>query len=110
MINDLFSVVFMFVGFIFMLIVSIGMVKFLDFYICNFVSIKVVVLGVLLILLGVGIYYNDMMIFIEIFVIFLFIFLIVFLVVYIVFCVVVIMEVGFWEKIGFSEFEDYKKE
>lgn len=74
MINDLFSVVFMFVGLFFMLIVSIGMVKFLDFYICNFVSMKAVVLGVLLILLGVGIYYNDMMIFIEIFVIFFFYF------------------------------------
>ena len=100
----------MLAGSIFMLIASIGMVKFPDFYIRNSASTKAVVLGVLLILLGVGIHYNDTMIFIEIFAILLFIFLIAPLAAHIVSRAAVITEVGFWEKTGLSELEDYKKE
>ncbi len=97
-------------GSIFMLIASIGMVKFPDFYIRNSASTKAVVLGVLLILLGVGIHYNDTMIFIEIFAILFFIFLISPLAAHIVSRAAVITGVGFWEKTDLEELEDYKKE
>jgi multicomponent Na+:H+ antiporter subunit G len=110
MINDLFSAAFMLAGSIFMLIASIGMVKFPDFYIRNSASTKAMVLGVLLILLGVGIHYNDTMIFIEIFAILFFIFLISPLAAHIVSRAAVITGVGFWEKTDLKELEDYKKE
>jgi len=110
MIKDIISAIFMLVGSAFMLIASIGMIKFPDFYIRNSASTKAVVLGVLLILLGVGIHYNDTIIFIEIFAILLFIFLISPLAAHIVSRAAVITNVKFWEKTDLKELEQYKNE
>jgi len=110
MINDIFSATFILAGSVFMLIASIGMIKFPDFYIRNSASTKAVVLGVLLILLGVGIHYNDTMVFIEIFAILFFIFLISPLAAHIVSRAAVITDIAFWDKTNLTELDAYKKE
>ena len=110
MIQDIISAAFIIVGSIFMLISSIGMIRFPDFYIRNSASTKAVVLGVLLVLLGVGIHYNDIMIFIEIFAIIFFIFLISPLSAHIISRAAVITGVKFWEKTLLKDLERYKKE
>ncbi|HBH23986.1 MAG TPA: hypothetical protein DDY13_11255 [Cytophagales bacterium] len=98
MLKDIISSIFIFIGALFMLISSFGMFRLPDFYIRNSASTKAVVLGVLLIPLGVGIHYNDIMIFIEIFAILFFIFLISPLAAHIVSRAAVITGVSFWEK------------
>lgn len=110
MIKDILSTIFILAGSTFMLIASIGMLRFPDFYIRNSASTKAVVLGVLLILLGVGIHYNDTIVFIEIFAILLFIFLISPLAAHIVSRAAVITQVKFWEKTDLNELQEYQKE
>ncbi len=110
MIHDIFSVILIIAGSIFMLIASIGMIRFPDFYIRNSASTKAVVLGVLLILLGVGVHYNDTLVFIEIFGILLFIFLIAPLAAHIVTRAAVITKVAFWEKTNLEELREYERE
>jgi len=110
MIQEILSAVFILAGSIFMLIASIGTIRLPDFYIRNSASTKAVVLGVLLILLGVGIHYNDTIVFIEIFAILLFIFLIAPLAAHIVSRAAVITQVKFWEKTKLDELREYEKE
>jgi len=110
MMNDIISALLILAGALFMLISSIGMIRLPDFYIRNSASTKAVVLGVLLILLGVGIHYNDIVVFIEIFAILLFIFLIAPLAAHIISRAAVINRVGFWEKTNLEELEQYEKE
>ncbi|HKK74555.1 MAG TPA: monovalent cation/H(+) antiporter subunit G [Saprospiraceae bacterium] len=110
MIKDIISAIFLLGGSGFMLIASIGMLRFPDFYIRNSASTKAVVLGVLLILLGVGIHYNDTLVFLEIFAILFFIFLISPLSAHIVSRAAVISNVKFWEKTNLEELDDYVKE
>lgn len=110
MIKDIISTIFILGGSTFMLIASIGMIRFPDFYIRNSASTKAVVLGVLLILLGVGIHYNDTIVFIEIFAILLFIFLISPLAAHIVSRAAVITNVTFWKKTDLRELQEYEKD
>ncbi len=110
MIKDIISTIFILAGSGFMLIASIGMIRFPDFYIRNSASTKALVLGVLLILLGVGIHYNDTIVFIEIFAILLFIFLISPLAAHIVSRAAVITGVKFWEKTDLKELQEYEQE
>ena len=93
-----------------MLISSIGMIRLPDFYIRNSASTKAVVLGVTLILLGVGIHYNDIMVFVEIFAILVFVYLIAPLAAHIVSRAAVISDVKFWKKTDLRELEDYNKD
>jgi len=108
--KDIISAFFILTGALFMLISSIGMIRLPDFYIRNSASTKSVVLGVLLILLGVGIHYNDIMIFIEIFAILFFIFLISPMAAHVVARAAVITHVKFWKKTNLRDLEPYKKE
>lgn len=110
MINDLVSAVLILIGATFMLISAIGMVRLPDFYTRNSASTKAVVLGVLLILLGVGIHYNDITIFIEIFAILFFIFLISPLAAHIISRAAVITRVKFWDKTHLDGLADYDPE
>lgn len=110
MIKDIISAIFIFVGALFMLISSIGMLRLPDFYIRNSASTKAVVLGVLLVLLGVGIHYNDIMIFIEIFAILFFIFLIAPLAAHIVSRAAVITNVKFWDKTDTEKVKEYQQQ
>ncbi len=110
MIRDIISAVLMLTGAVFMLISSIGMVRLPDFYIRNSASTKAVVLGVLLILMGVGIHYDDILIYIEIFAILFFVFLIAPLAAHIVSRAAVITGVKFWEKTNTEDLDDYLKQ
>lgn len=109
MIKDIISTVFILAGSIFMLIASIGMIRFPDFYIRNSASTKAVVLGVLLILIGVGVHYNTTLVFVEIFAILFFIFLISPLAAHIVSRAAVITRVKFWEKTDLEELKGYRE-
>jgi len=108
--KDIISALFILVGALFMLISSIGMIRLPDFYIRNSASTKAVVLGVVLILLGVGIHYNDTLVFIEIFAILFFIFLISPMAAHIVARAAVITDVKFWKKTNLTDLEPYNKE
>lgn len=108
MIKEIISSIFLVTGALFMLISSIGLIRMPDFYIRNSASTKAVVLGVLLILLGVGIHYNDIMIFLEIFAILFFIFLIAPLAAHIMSRAAVINKVPFWEKTDLKDLEAYQ--
>jgi len=110
MIKDIISAIFILIGAVFMLISSIGMIRLPDFYIRNSASTKAVVLGVTLILLGVGIHYNNILVFIEIFAILFFIYLIAPLAAHIVSRAAVITKVGFWKKTNLEELSDYERE
>jgi len=110
MIKEIISGVFILIGALFMLISSVGMLRFPDFYIRNSASTKAVVLGVFLILLGIGVHYNDILIFIEISAIMFFIFLISPLAAHIVSRAAVITKVDFWEKTDVKDLEKYKRE
>lgn len=63
-------------GTLFMLIAGIGILRLPDFYIRNSAVTKAATLGAFLILLGIGIYLNSLVIFIEILAIIYFILLI----------------------------------
>lgn len=110
MIKDILSAVLMLLGSLFMLISAIGMIRLPDFYTRNSASTKSVMLGVLLILMGVGVHYNDTMIFVEIFAILFFIFLIAPLAAHIVSRAAVLIDVKFWEKTDLEELDQYKEE
>lgn len=110
MMKDLISAIFILIGAIFMLISSIGMIRLPDFYIRNSASTKAVVLGVLLILSGVGIYYNSSMMFIEIVAILFFVFLIAPLAAHIVARAAVKSKVKFWKNTKLEELSSYQRE
>lgn len=110
MIKDIISAAFLLIGALFMFISALGMIRLPDFYIRNSASTKAVVLGVLLILLGVGIHYNDIIIFIEIFAILFFIFLIAPLAAHIMARAAIITKVEFWEKTILKDLADYRKQ
>ena len=110
MVKEIISFVFFLIGAIFMFISALGMIRLPDFYIRNSASTKAVVLGVTLILLGVGIHFNDIMIFIEIFAIMFFIYLISPLAAHIVARAAVITKVKFWEKTDLEDLEEYRKQ
>lgn len=108
--KDFLSAFFILIGAFFMLISSIGMIRLPDFYIRNSASTKAVVLGVLLILLGVGIHYNDIMIFIEIGGILFFVFLISPMAAHIVARAAVMTNVKFWKETKLEDLDSYEKE
>lgn len=107
MINDIVSSVLILLGSLFMLISSIGMIRLPDFYMRNSASTKAVVLGVLLILIGVGVHYNDIIILIEIFAILFFVFLIAPLAAHIVSRAAVLSGVKFWRKTDIKSLDKY---
>jgi len=110
MIKEIISAAFILIGSVFMLISSLGMIRLPDFYIRNSASTKAVVLGVLLVLTGVGIHYNETMIFIEIVAILFFIFLIAPLAAHIVARAAVITDVDFWKKTTLDGLKGYKEQ
>lgn len=110
MIKEIISALLILLGAIFMLISSIGMIRLPDFYIRNSASTKAVVLGVSLILLGVGIHYDDILIFIEIFAIIFFIYLISPLAAHIVSRAAIITKVEFWKKTNLDDLDRRKEE
>lgn len=107
MINEYVSGILLIIGSVFMLISSLGMIRLPDFYTRNSASTKAVVLGVLFILLGVGIHFNEIIIFIEIFAILCFVFLIAPLAAHVVARAAVLTGVKFWKKTILKDLQDY---
>lgn len=108
-IKEIASVVFILMGVVFMLLAAIGLIRFPDFYIRNSASTKAAILGLGLILLGTGLYYNQMVIFVELMAIFLFIFLISPLTSHIVARAAFKTKVPFWGKTNLDDLQDQKK-
>ena len=59
---EIISSVFIFTGVIFIVISSIGLIRLPDFYIRISAITKAITLGITLILIGIGIYFNDLVI------------------------------------------------
>lgn len=95
-------------GSLFMLISSIGIIRLPDFYIRNSASTKAVILGLALILFGVGIYYNNILIFLEVIAILFFISLIMPLSAHIIARAACKNKVPFWENTILKEMRGYK--
>lgn len=68
--------IFILIGVLFMLIAAIGMVRLPDFYVRNSASAKATTMGLGFILVGIGIYRNDLQVMLEIAAILFFILLI----------------------------------
>ncbi len=107
--QEIISVILILLGVVFMLLAAIGLIRFPDFYIRNSASTKAAILGLGLILLGTGIYYNQMLIFIELLAIFLFIFLINPLASHIVARAAFKTKVPFWNKTNLDEIKDMEE-
>lgn len=103
---EVISAGFILLGVVFMLLAAIGLIRFPDFYIRNSASTKAAILGLGMILLGTGLYYNSVLVFIELFAIFLFILLINPLTSHIVARAAFKTKVPFWKK---TNLEDIKK-
>ena len=97
-------------GVLFMLISSIGIIRLPDFYIRNSASTKAVVLGLALILFGVGIYYNNIMIFLEVIAILFFISLIMPLAAHIIARAAYKNKVPFWKNTILKDMKNYYEE
>ncbi|GAB3651948.1 monovalent cation/H(+) antiporter subunit G [Echinicola sediminis] len=108
-IKEIFSVVFILMGVVFMLLAAIGLVRFPDFYIRNSASTKAAILGLGLILLGTGLYYNQLVIFVELMAIFLFIFLISPLTSHIVARAAFKTKVPFWDRTNLDDLKGQEK-
>jgi multicomponent Na+:H+ antiporter subunit G len=98
------------IGSLFMLISSIGIIRLPDFYIRNSASTKAVVLGLAFILFGVGIYFNNILIFLEVIVILFFISLIMPLSAHIIARAACKTNVPFWKNTDLREMKGYNKD
>jgi multicomponent Na+:H+ antiporter subunit G len=94
-------------GSFFMLVSSIGIIRLPDFYIRNSASTKAVILGLTLILVGVGIFFNKILIFLEIIAILFFISLIMPLAAHIIARAACKNHVPFWRKTNLKELKGY---
>jgi multicomponent Na+:H+ antiporter subunit G len=94
-------------GAFFMLVSSIGIIRLPDFYIRNSASTKAVILGLTLILIGVGIFYNKILIFLEVIAILFFISLIMPLAAHIIARAACKTNVPFWKKTILREYKGY---
>lgn len=92
-------------GTVFMIISAIGLIRLPDFYIRNSASTKATTLGLGLILLGIGIYFNRFQVFMEITAILFFILLISPLAAHIIARAAYKTKVPFWKKTNLKEME-----
>jgi len=93
-------------GSLFMFIACVGILRFPDFYIRNSAVSKASTLGVFLILLGVGIYFDSLVIFLEIIAIIYFILLISPTGAYIIARSALKNKVPFWYKTNLKDLDD----
>lgn len=96
-------------GVLFMIISAVGLIRLPDFYIRNSASTKAATLGLGLILLGTGVYFNDIQVFLELFAILFFIVLIAPLAAHIVSRAAFKTKVPFWKNTDLSEIEGGKR-
>lgn len=106
---EILSSILILMGTAFMIISAIGLIRLPDFYIRNSASTKATTLGLGLILLGIGIYFNRFQVFMEITAILLFILLISPLAAHIIARAAYKTQVPFWDKTNLKEMEENKE-
>lgn len=97
-------------GTLFMVIAGVGLLKFPDFYIRNSAVSKASTLGSFLILLGVGIYFNSLVIFLEIIAIIYFILLISPTAAHVISNSALRNKIPFWYKTNLKAIEEARKD
>lgn len=105
---EILSVIFILSGVLFIFLAAVGLIRFPDFYIRNSASTKAVILGLGMILIGTGLHFNQILIFIELLAISLFIFLITPLSSHIVARAAFKTKVPFWNKTNLEEVKKSK--
>ena len=107
LIKEIISCVLILMGVIFMFIATIGLLRFPDFYIRMSAITKGATLGVGLILLGLGIYFNQPDIMLKVLAIITFTFITAPVAAHVIGRTAVRNKSPFWSKTNLTEFEDY---
>ncbi|CAM3596714.1 monovalent cation/H(+) antiporter subunit G [Pontibacter korlensis] len=107
LVREIISCVFILAGVCFMLIASIGLLRFPDFYIRMSAITKGATLGLGLILLGMGIYFNQPGILLKVVAIGVFTSITAPVAAHVIGRTAVQNKIPFWEKTDLSEFEEY---
>ncbi len=107
-IKEIISIIFILSGVLLMQLAALGLIRLPDFYIRNSASTKAAILGLGLILIGTGIYFNQILVFVELMAISLFIFLITPLASHIVARAAFKTKVPFWGKTNLDEIKKHR--
>jgi multicomponent Na+:H+ antiporter subunit G len=109
LIREIVSSFFILLGVVFMLISSVGLLRFPDFYIRMSAITKGATLGVGLILFGMAIYFNEADMFLKVGVIIFFTFLTAPVAAHVIARTAVHNKVPFWKPTNLKEFQEYLK-
>ncbi|EMR01844.1 monovalent cation/H(+) antiporter subunit G [Cesiribacter andamanensis] len=109
LIREIVSSFFILLGVVFMLIASIGLLRFPDFYIRMSAITKGATLGVGLILLGMAIYFNQADMYFKVVVIITFTFITAPVAAHVIARTAVHSKVPFWKPTNLKAFQDYLK-
>lgn len=109
-VKEIVSCVLILLGVIFMFIATIGLLRFPDFYIRMSAITKGATLGVGLILLGLGVYFNQPDIMLKVIAIIVFTFITAPVAAHVIGRTAVRNKSPFWTKTNLKEFEDYLKQ
>lgn len=107
LIREIVSSVLIIVGVMFMLIATIGLLRFPDFYIRMSAITKGATLGLGLILTGMGIYFNEPDMFLKVALIISFTFITSPVAAHVIGRTAVRNKIPFWERTNLDEFKDY---
>lgn len=107
LIREIISSVLIIIGVCFMLISTIGLLRFPDFYIRMSAITKGATLGLGLILSGMGIYFNEPDMFLKVVLIICFTFITSPVAAHVIARTAVRNKVPFWERTNLDEFQDY---
>jgi multicomponent Na+:H+ antiporter subunit G len=106
---EIISSLFIVAGVIFIVISAIGLLRLPDFYIRISAITKAISLGITMILLGIGIYFNELIVGGKVLLIILFMFLTSPVAAHIIARAAIKNKVKFWEKTLLDEFRPYMK-
>jgi multicomponent Na+:H+ antiporter subunit G len=109
LIREIISSILIIIGVSFMLISTIGLLRFPDFYIRMSAITKGATLGLGLILSGMGIYFNEPDMFLKVVLIICFTFLTSPVAAHVIARTAVRNKIPFWERTDINEFQDYLK-
>lgn len=107
LLREIVSSILIIIGVMFMLIATIGLLRFPDFYIRMSAITKGATLGLGLILSGMGIYFNEPDMFLKVVVIICFTFITSPVAAHVIGRTAVRNKIGFWERTDLKEFQDY---
>jgi multicomponent Na+:H+ antiporter subunit G len=110
LIREIVSCTFILTGTLLMLLASIGLLRFPDFYIRMSAITKGSILGLSLILLGMGIYFNQPDIFLKVLAVILFTMVTSPIAAHVIGRAAVQNKIPFWERTNLEEFEEYLKQ